>query len=369
MKATAYWHLLRWLGPWAAQERAPGGIERRELLVAPRGAGDRPFPAWLYLPKRRPAGAYLIAPGVHFNGPADPRLDRLCRVLATAGFVVLSPFLPDYLALTVRPSVINDLERALACLRSEPAANKLRPGIFSISFGSLPALALAGRLSDQLNGVIVFGGYANFDATAAFLLTGNHDGKVHERHDPTNQAVVFINILPYLPEPPHNAAALAQAWFDFARATWNQPEMRSRDRMRQVAAELAATITNSDRGLFMRGCGLEPGGVELWRQAVVRGRALWDALDVRGYVKGVRCPVYLVHGYDDDVIPYSQMEALRAALPPGVVAGAYLTGWYGHTTRANLRDLARMAPALTREGITMLRILRALAVVPSSARP
>ena len=79
------------------------------------------------------------------------------------------------------------------------------------------------------------------------------------------------------------------------------------------------------------------------------------ALDPRPYLPRIRCRVDLVHGADDEVIPFEQSHALAAGLVHADVR-THITGIYGHTgaSRPTLR-------ASVREMLTMLRILRALA--------
>ena len=80
----AVWTLARWLGPWADATRAPAVITRDTEVAGLRvriyGDGGTP---------------YLIAPGLHYAGPDDPRMDRFCRILAAAGHHVAAPFVPD----------------------------------------------------------------------------------------------------------------------------------------------------------------------------------------------------------------------------------------------------------------------------------
>lgn len=65
--------------------------------------------------------------------------------------------------------------------------------------------------------------------------------------------------------------------------------------------------------------------------------------------------VDLVHGVDDDVIPFEHSEALAAAMPNAEVR-VHLTGLYGHTGA----QTPRLATA-AKELVTMLRVLRVLA--------
>src|SRR5687768_16804695 len=97
--------LMRWLGPWTSDRARPRGIHRRRISV------DDRFDAWVYRP-REPKGAMLLVPGLHYLGPADPRLDRFLSILADAGALVLCPFLPEFRALRVGPSLVHDCARA-----------------------------------------------------------------------------------------------------------------------------------------------------------------------------------------------------------------------------------------------------------------
>src|SRR5262245_36535473 len=122
---TPFLELIRWLAPWAPQHRSPTGIQRRRRLFrdgeitgraarhlgrVPNESGPRKLEAYFYRPDAEPLGAWLISPGLHFDGPDDPRLDRFCRVLANAGQLVIAPFLPSYLELLIDPSAADDLE-------------------------------------------------------------------------------------------------------------------------------------------------------------------------------------------------------------------------------------------------------------------
>src|SRR5690606_20336644 len=148
--------LARWLGPWADSTRAPnvtvldekvGGIAVRRYGTA-RGR------------------TFLVAPGLHYAGPDDPRMDRFCRVLANAGHHVVAPFIPDYLALTPNARAIADFTRVFDAVAAD------RPIVFSISFGSLLAFALAAERGDAIDKLVIFGGYADFHDTLKFCLTG-----------------------------------------------------------------------------------------------------------------------------------------------------------------------------------------------------
>lgn len=334
--------LARWLGPWANPADAPAvSIEEASL----DGLRIR-----LYRPGRPSRSTYLIAPGLHYAGPEDPRMDRFCRILAAAGHLVIAPFIPAYLALTPDATAIADFTRVFHAL---PRWSSQRPVVFSISFGSLLAFALAAEHGDALEGLVVFGGYAEFHATLAFCLTGLVASGRTAARDPLNQPVVLMNLLAQLEPPCADPQAVAAAWRRFVEQTWGRPELKARARFSEIAERIAHDVPAEVRELYRIGVGLAPGAAELARDALTRFDA--RALDPTPYLGRIRGRVELVHGVDDDVIPFEQTHAIAAQLTAAEVR-VHTTGMYGHT--------GAQRPALgaaVRELQTMLRVLRVLA--------
>jgi pimeloyl-ACP methyl ester carboxylesterase len=338
--------LVRWLGPWTPETRVPAA--RTETVAV-----DGRFPARLYHPPGDVRGALAIAPGLHHDGPDDRRMDRFCRVLAASGILTMAPFLPDFVALRVTPAAIADFTRAYDTFAAGRAAP---PGVFSISFGSL--LALRTAAVRDVGGVVVFGGYADWDATIRFTVTGELDGRTWVARDWRNLPVVFMNLLDDITDAPAERAATSaviDAWRRYVVATWGKNEMRTRERWEAEARVHAAPLPAPARDFYLRGCGLAPGAAEAIDRALAR-RGYIDFLDVRPHLASVRCPVWLTHGLADDVIPWTQAESLARAFPPERRPPVLLTGLYGHTQIEG----ARGPRALARELSSMLRIVDAI---------
>jgi pimeloyl-ACP methyl ester carboxylesterase len=358
--ARAMVTLGRWLGPWADMRGAPRAVIRRTLSVA--GARSlASFDAWLYRPLHVPVrGAYAIAPGMHFDGPADPRMDRLCRVLAQAGFLVVAPFVPDFLELRNAPGAVDDFERTLDVLTALPEyPASARPRLFSISFGSRLALRVAAskRYARRLGHVVVFGGYLDWREVVRFCL---HEGENGKPRDPLNRPVVFINLLEPMLEtlglPGEAGPLLRDAWLQFTRATWSRQGRERVSDYHPVAERLARALEpDGVRELFLMGCGLRPGGPELCARVLQQQRP--EHLEIQPHLSRIECPVHVVHGADDDVIPVSEAHALAGALPAHA-GHLYITGLYGHTAS---QGLWRNVPVLGREASTLLRLLHVLA--------
>lgn len=339
--------LARWLGPWADSTKAPAVEVRDDELVL--GDGRAPMRVRIF-GRSKARSPYLIAPGLHYAGPDDPRMDRFCRILARAGHLVIAPFIPDYLALTPNARAIDDFRRVFAA-RTRWSSHK--PTVFSISFGSLLAFALAAEHGDELAGLVIFGGYADFHATMRFCLTGQVASGREALRDPLNQPVVLMNLLDHLEPACTDRDAVSTAWRGYVERTWGRPELKARERFTAIAEELAAAVPEAVRELFHIGVGSRPGANELAMPALTR----FDArpLDPAPYLPRIRGRVDLVHGTEDDVIPYEQSEALAAQLVNADVH-VHITGIYGHTG-----SQAPPLSAAVKEMITMVRVLRVLA--------
>ena len=122
-----------WLGPLSSDEKRPGGFTRKELVIPLK---NRSIKAWLYTPNGKIEGVFLMAPGFHFLGPAVERFVRFNSILASSGFMLLCPFIEDYLDMRVLPRTEDDFKACFDTLESLPERpRKMKPGVFSVSFG------------------------------------------------------------------------------------------------------------------------------------------------------------------------------------------------------------------------------------------
>ncbi len=365
--------LLEWLGPWAPARAMPRGIRRERRVLR---EGDVPGRRGRKAGQRRPpgattrlevhefrsagpvAGTFLVAPGLHFDGPDDPRFERFCRVLAHAGFRVVVPTLPTYAELVVHESAVDDLE-----IVARDLAQRLAPGerftLFSISFGSWPALEVAARLPERVDAVVTFGGYADFEAAIRFCVDGvmrRPGGDEQLTRDPLNQPALFLNVLPWLEAPADLHVPLAEAWREMTYRTWGRMELKAPGRLGPFAEALVDRVPQAARDLFLIGCGVREGGAELIEAALGRAGGAADFASPRPALARIRCPVVVCHGRDDDVIPWGEAEKIHQAARARVPSRLLLTGLYGHTGAGRPSPLA-----LGREARTLLEIARVLA--------
>jgi pimeloyl-ACP methyl ester carboxylesterase len=348
----AFVRLAYWLGPWSAA-RTPQRVRRIEVeFGATRGL--------IFEGPREPTATYLVLPGLHYAGPDDPRLDRFCRILAASGFRVVAPFIRSFSSLVLEPSAFDDARAALSYAQAQAAhRGHPAPAVFSISFGSRLALELA--CSEQPPGaLLLFGGYAEFIPTVRFAVTGRCEpssAPFESHRDPLNPPVVFLNLLPELDVS--DKPRLANAWIEMVKATWGQSELKQEDRRRPHAERIAQALPEHLQEPFLRGCCLSEGANAWLEDGLERARQRLAYLDGRAAARRARCKVIVVHGRDDDVIPFTESEKLAQCLATDAFQALHLTGLYGHT--------ATTAPSpaqLAREASTLAQMIAHVAKAP-----
>ena len=289
-------------------------------------------------------------------------MDRFCRVLAHAGHVVVAPFLPDFLGLRIAQATTADLALAFEHACTIVDAERLEgPAVFSISFGSRPAIELcASDAGARATKLVLFGGFCDFDATVRFAVTGRATSEgvaIEVPHDPLNAPVVFLNLLSFRDDESLDEERLARAMRDMVESTWGRPELKVGDRRAEHAARVVAALglVDREREHFLRACGLSSGGEQLLEAALARCGDAFAWADPRPHLARMRPPVVIAHGRDDDVIPWLEAQKLARALPAGHPHEIILTGLYGHTGSA-----LPSPRALAAEIRSMLRIVKTL---------
>lgn len=378
--------LLRWLGPWTPETAVPRDVRQERVVIrAGRVPGLRGYwqgealarpapwreagaPTLLelvrYFPLGPVRGHYVVVPGLHYLGADDPRLDRFCRVLASAGFAVHCPMLPGHLDLLLAPSSIDDLRLSLEHIAHElPHGTKLT--LFSVSFGSGPALTVAAQRPELVDAVVTFGGYADLNAALSFCLDGvmHHEGVARQLpRDPLNSPVLFLNTLPYLGFK--DTEALERALREAAYRTWGRFEYKRPGARDVLLYELAERVPRAQREWFLMAVGLRP-------QAAGQSSSAWLTEGLRGgheelrfarTMEGARrftTPTVVLHGQSDDVIPWGEGPKLVGALSASARTRLFITGLFSHTgserigaaqVAEELKALYGMIDALSRGG-------------------
>jgi len=125
---------------------------------------------------RRPA--VVVTHGFTHEGRRDPRLQALCRRLASAGFVVIAPEFDEMRHYRIGLGDLESLESTVAAVSEDPAVDASHIGVLAFSFGAAPTLlGLARRpLKDTVAFALIFGGYFDLKRAFKYVLTGAYEG-------------------------------------------------------------------------------------------------------------------------------------------------------------------------------------------------
>ena len=299
-------------------------------FVVPEGDGG-PYPGW------------VVMGGITRMGRRHPQLVRFQRALASSGFAVLVPEVPEWQELRIAPHVtIPTIRAGIAALRERPEVKPGKVGLVGFSFGA-PMIVLASMMEDlaaEIGGVALFGGYCDLDRTLTCSLTGVHEwqGVTHRLDpDPVGRWVLASN---YLTDAPgfEDAADVADALHQLARVAgdlrvrgWHpQHDALKRDLRAGVAPERRELYD-----LFARPTtdpapddGACAAVAESLAEAVRRAEPL---LDPGRHLSKVQTPVTLIHGRDDRLVPYTESLRFHECLPDSVASDVTITGLFAHT--------------------------------------
>lgn len=259
-----------------------------------------------------PRAGIIAVPGAVPQGKDDSRMVAFATTLARAGFTVLVPDLRGYRELRIRPTDALEIADAFSWLVSHPQlAPNGRAGMFAFSYSVGPAVlaALQDDLRDRVRFVIGVGGYHDLPRAMRFFTTGwfEHDGQwMRVTPDDTGRMVLAYSSLDYLAG-------------DADRGVFNRMvTLRMRDPDADLSA-LAVQLSEGASAVYALAINDDPARFdELFSRLPERMRADIDQLDLAQHdLAPLKARLILVHGRNDNLIPWPESPALAAAAPQG----------------------------------------------------
>jgi len=257
-----------------------------------------------------PRGAVVVVPGLTPDGKDDPRLVAFAKSLTRARFLVLVPEIANTRALKVSAADSAFIGDAIEELAQRVAGGgEPSVGLVAISYAVGPALLAASQApaGRHLRFIVAIGGYYDIEAAIAFVTTGYYrapDGSW--RHAAPNEWGKWV----------------------FVRSNADRvPDPGDGERLRRIAerrlanpaaeiGDLVARLGPDGRGVYDLIINSDPGRVPaLIGQLPTAIRDELRRLDLKGRdFRAIAGPVFLIHGRDDAIIPYSESAKLAAAL-------------------------------------------------------
>jgi len=240
----------------------------------------------------------------------DLRLVNFADALARCGYVAFVPEFTNLKEFRVRPSDVDEVVAAFRHCRGLPTVDPARVGIFGFSYaGGLAVLAAADpRIADDVRFCFLLGSYYDLRDIVNYATTGYYreDGEwvyMEPRH--TGKWAFLKNMLELVDDAGDRRllSRIADAKLDREGADMSA----TADSLGPEGAQLYALMMNRDPdstgGIID---GLSPRILEYF-----------DALSLPGNIDNVKAALLIVHGRDDNLMPYTESIRLAENAPPG----------------------------------------------------
>ena len=253
--------------------------------------------------------AILLIPGAAELGRDDPRLVAFALTLARARFSVLVPEIPSLRELKVNPGNILEVRDAFAWLVSRPdLAPSGRAGMAAFSYAAGPAIlaALEAEIRERVKFIMAVGGYYDLEQVLTFFTTGHFSKNGKWGYLKPNTYGKWVFVL-------HNADLLS----DFEDPALLRA--MARRKMNDLSADiddLKARLGPEGRNIYTFISNRNPQKApELLGSLPEKIRADIAALNLANKdLSRLKARLLLIHGYDDNIIPYSESIALAGAV-------------------------------------------------------
>ncbi len=284
---------------------SPSEFNVRDGIVEREGRG---IPLRVYRPSRGANRVVLLLHGVHHRGYDEKRLVGFAELLAAFGYVVVTPDIESLKTYEIASEAVKDIESSALWTLEQPdimdASADGDIGIFGISFSGglgLSASALP-SIENRVRFVFAFGGHGDLKRTMTYLVTGGLPDGGNLKPHVYGQAVLARKFAPNLVAA-DQVESLRSVLLDYLKGNYDTVRERQKDLPEESKAIVQLCLKRDTETL---GKLLEP-----WVRAHTPPTILSP---VHGDVP--KCPVFLLHGSVDNVIPPSETTALgRWALP------------------------------------------------------
>lgn len=322
-------------------------------VVRPRHVNGR-VPGW------------VVLHGITRTGREHGQLLRFTRSLVCTGAVAIVPEVPEWRGLDLAPQAATPTVKAgIAGLRGTGWVLDEPVAVIGFSFGAPHAIASAGEteIAREVAGTVGFGGYCELESTFRFLMVGEHElnGRTQQlKPDPYGRWIVGAN---YLSDIPHagGGADVAAALRELATYAGDLGMPAWEAAYNPLIAKLRERIVPEHQALFdlfAPPAGVLPdsrAAMEIADDLATAARAIHPLLDPRDRLAKVEHPTHIFHGRHDRLIPCSEAQKIRDALPRSVRSDLTITRLFGHAGQESLiswlrslHELPGFVRALTR---------------------
>ncbi len=293
----------------------PMEIDERSFV-----AGEREIPMRVFSSRADRRKTLLVIHGVHWKGCREPRLIHFAENLARLGYAVVTPDIEDLRNYDLKSRAVDDIERSAAWVLNESGLVKdgEQIGLLGISFGGGLCLSAAKRagLAGRVAFVFSFGGHGDMSRTLDYLVTGRMPGGEERPAHIYGQAVV-VRHFASLFVPADQVEDFRKVVFEYLRGEKKtvRKSLGSLGSESRVIVELL----------------LERDGDALGAMLVSKRREFTTEKAMSPVLEDPPdCPLFLLHGAADNVIPPSETRLVHRWATKGTESTALVSELIKH---------------------------------------
>jgi pimeloyl-ACP methyl ester carboxylesterase len=273
--------------------------EERELSLA-----NGKTPLVLYTPAKQEKGLIITLTGFAINGYRDKRMVVVNNAFKKMGYRVITPQIKTIDALLIDPLGVDEVKDAIKCIVADPKLNpnKFRPAVFAPSFtAGIAAIAIAELPENTISSLCLLGGFSDFESTIEFAVSNEKNEDDYGMH------ILMKNFLKYeIGNNPKLEEIIITALED-----------NGLKRPIPLLPSLLALANPATIDLYTMLRNNAPYRREMILSALNKtpNATIWkNRLDLLRHAHKITCPITIIHGKDDNVIPSSQSVLLHSLL-------------------------------------------------------
>ena len=274
------------------------GIEH-ELALA-----GKKIPCLVHIPQSAEKGLIISFTGFSMSGYKDNRIAILNNAFAKLGYRVMTPKIESIDSLEINPEAIVDISQVIGKISADETLNpnKFRPAVLAPSFtAGMVSLAIAEMPHHSVSSLCLIGTFCDFESTIEFALTNE------ENTDDYGMHILMKNFL-------HHEIGRNESMEKIIQTALEDNGLKRKSPLLPIV--LSATETdvldfyhqlryNTEfRRKTIMGSWQKIPNFERWKYS----------LDLSKHAHKITCPITLIHGKSDVVIPSTESVLLHSLL-------------------------------------------------------
>ncbi len=271
-------------------------------MELPLSSGKTPI--LLYAPSQQEKGLIISLTGFSISGYQDKRMAVVNNAFVKLGYRVITPQIKTIDALLIHPSGVDEVKEAISYIMADPMLNpnKFCPAVFAPSFtAGIAVLAVAELPQNTVSSLCLLGTFCDFETTIQFALTNEKNMDDYGMH------ILMKNYLKYeVGDNPRLEELVQTALEDngLKRQVPLLPGLLAQFDSATVELYKKLRFNTEFRSEVIMRAWTKIPGFDIYK----------DRLDVSKHAHKVSCPVTIIHGKDDNVIPSTESILLNFLL-------------------------------------------------------